>query len=130
MTDALEAYIDERYGNLGDPKKLRELYEAYLEKSRIETHSYPFGFYTAKPQGDAYIVFDLYTSPRYRKQAYAWKLFDQIRSEAQRLHKNVIIGFSEHLGRNHKDGTGAMEAAGFLKAYSSDIGEIFMRGTH
>lgn len=121
----LSSYIAERYPEF---TSRASLYEEALGKMNAKLFEFPYGFFTAKKQGDAFIIFDLYTTPEARKTGKAWDLFAEIKKEAEGA--NVLIGFSEHCGRGHADGKGAMKAAGFIKAYETKAADIYMRGVH
>lgn len=134
MNTLLQAYIQERYGNeIKDLAHLEEVaiaYADYLARESFQVLNIPGGFITFKLQGDACIVNDVYTTKDARKKGVGWKLFYNILKLSKKAGKNVIIGFSEHLGRNHEDGLGFMKAAGFKKAFDTEISQVFIRGVY
>lgn len=129
MNSNLKSYISERYGNL-EIKDWDLKYNSFLNDHEIETFEFPYGFFTAKQEGDALIVYDLYTIPKYRAFGYAWALFYDIKKLAQILKVNCIIGFSEHAGTKQELGRGAMTAAGFLEAFETAVAKIYFRGVN
>ena len=120
-------YVEERYGNL-HLEDAAARYATHLLAQDFNSFSYPYGFFTAKLEGDAIIVNDLYTAPDYRKSGYAWKLFQDIKNIARVAEKNVIIGFSEFLGQGQEHGLEAMHAAGFKEAFQTRDARVFVRG--
>jgi hypothetical protein len=127
-------YIKERYGNVlnYDEDLLNAVLAKYtldLQERQAKAYTSPYGFFLYSLQGDAMIVWDLYTTPAARKKKKAWELFNKILEINKNAGKRVIIGFSDKIGQNHADGIGAMLAAGFTKAQETSDSFIFIRGT-
>lgn len=131
MNSKLHNYVTERFGNAyPNIDEVCAIYESYMKDNGIQFFDFPHGFFTAHAKGDAFIVYDLYTDQEHRKKKFAWELFQIIKEEAEKADASVIIGFSEHAGQNHELGRGAMKAAGFVKAFETDVDTVYLRGVH
>lgn len=125
----IEEYIAERYPEY-EPRMATYLYTTHLLNEGCKMLSKPFGFITYKFEGDACIIFDIYTNKEYRKTKKAWSLWaEMLEIIQQNTNCHVVIGFSEFGGTNHQDGIGAMIAAGFKKAYDLEDRTVYIRGT-
>jgi GNAT superfamily N-acetyltransferase len=125
-------YIKDRY-NEDDfaPLTLEQVAEQLQFKYKeadIKTVKMGFGFFTYKSQGDALVIYDLFTTADKRSKKYAWKLFERIQEVARELNKSVLIGFSDVTGKNHEMGRGAMRAAGFVPSHTLTNKQVYIRG--
>lgn len=75
-------YLNERYGNTVKPEQAWT-YAAYLYDRGYTTYEAPYGFFTAKPVGDAVLVHDIYGNIP--------SLKEDIRTLAHSQQKTVII---------------------------------------
>lgn len=130
MNSNIKSYILERYGNLENAELLITLYIDFLKRDGWTVHSYPYGFFISKQDGDALVINDIYVNKRARLKRMSKALFYDIKKLAHSLKSVVIIGFSEHAGQNQHLGKAAMEAVGFIPTYNTNISQVYMRGTN
>lgn len=124
-------YVEDRYKSAVESPELAAYeYVIWLKDNGFKMLDRAYGFITYKFEGDACIIHDIYTTREFRKSKYAWALWQQMLETIQAKPEcKVVIGFSENIGENHKDGIGAMLAAGFVEAYKTKEQTIYMRGT-
>jgi len=123
-------YVEDRYPIFENAEIAAYDYKLWLEENGYSTIEKHFGFINYKFEGDACIVQDLFVSREFRHTKKGWELFNQVLELARKAPKcNVMIATSEKVGINHEVGVGAMIAAKFILAYTTDSEHIFMRGT-
>lgn len=130
MVAAIIEYLEDRYPIFEDVSLAAYDYACWLKEQGFSILDKPYGFITYKFQGDACIIFDIYTQKEFRKTKKAWQLWTEMLKHIQsNPNCHVVIGFSEHIGTNPADGVGAMLAAGFVQAYDTKEQAIYLRGT-
>lgn len=122
------AYIAERYPevpvNLAIKAYLREMKDGNLS-FLVET----YGFATYALDGDAVILYDIYTEPTSRLKGNTARLADKVVKIGQHAGKRVIIGFSEKAGGGDRQpGRQACLAYGLKTAFETSSDEIFVKG--
>lgn len=124
-------YLQERYGNLSYKNAdLVSYYTDYLKKNQIEVFTEFYGFFTGHKKGDAFIVYDVFVKPEYRSKHYSKAVFSECRAKALTSGASVVIGFTEHAGQNQHLGRRTLENLDFVKAFSTDIGNVYVRGVN
>lgn len=122
-------YFKERYPVLGNYQETADIYREWLLSQNCFILDRPYGFISYKFEGDACIIYDIYTVKQFRNNKGAWKLFKEVLAKIQiNPACKVIIGFSEKAGINHLNGIGAMLAAEFIKAYELKDKTVYIRG--
>lgn len=127
----LNSYIKERYPDLFGmkPDEICQKYTDHLAQSGTHVLESESGFATYKMIGDALVIYDMYVFPEFRNERRSHELFNELRQSAQKLHKSVIITFSEFAGSKHELGKRAILSNGFQKVFDRHSGEVYMRST-
>lgn len=123
-------YLQERYteGDFNIPK-VAEDFEDLQKQTGNSVTKLPEGFITWRLVGDAVIIDDIYVKPEHRQnRKISWKLHDLVLKQAKLANKRVAIGFTELIGKNHIAGLKAMNAAGFIPAFKTNISHVFIKG--
>lgn len=123
----LRDYITERYGPGAAVMRWIAAYQLFIEKEGLEALVVPaMGFLTYRMEGDACVIYDIFTHPAFRRSGACLELFKRLLRKAETVGCYVIIGLRE-TGFNRDDlGLKAMQSVGFVEQPNSE-GTVFLR---
>lgn len=121
-------YIAERYPQI--PASLAiQAYLTELEKGEINYLPDQDGFAIYALDGDAVILYDIYTEPTSRRNGASARIADKIVKIGEHAGKRVIIGFSEKGGGGDREpGRRACLSYGLKQAFETSTNEVFVKG--
>lgn len=122
----LKNYMTERYSKEYANQVFK--YLSWIKENNIQIAESAYGFITFELKGDAVIIYDMYIEPKIRRLSKGWDLFKGVQQQAKKANKQVMITFSEKIGKNQELGIAAIKAANFIKAFETDIDTVYIRG--